>query len=230
MAKTERMGIWIFATLFLFSGSCLSSAPSQDVAELIRTIDEQQQKIQTVAASFSQRKETSLSRKPLLSSGLVKFKRPDRIHWNYLKPEPMEVALDRESIWVYTPGHSQAEQYSWARGKRLAQYLDPMTAVFQKTFGQLEEAYAIAYEGLETDHTHHFRLLPKEEKVQKFLSRIELWIDKASGAILRLKMVESNGDQLNIDFKDLQINPSLTDDDLRVRIPPSVRVLRQVFP
>jgi outer membrane lipoprotein-sorting protein len=105
-----------------------------------------------------------------------------------------------------------------------------MTAVFQKTFGQLEEAYAIAYEGLETDHTHHFRLLPKEEKVQKFLSRIELWIDKASGAILRLKMVESNGDQLNIDFKDLQINPSLTDDDLRVRIPPSVRVLRQVFP
>jgi outer membrane lipoprotein-sorting protein len=230
MPKTKRKGIWILAPLLLFPGSCLSSAPSQDVPELIRTIDEQQQKIQSVAASFSQKKETSLARKPLLSSGLVKFKRPDRIHWNYLKPEPMEVALDGESIWVYTPGHSQAEQYSRARSLRFAQYLDPMTAVFQKTFAQLAEVYAIAYEGLETDHTHHFRLLPKEEKVQKFLSRLDLWIDKASGAILRLKIAETSGDRLSLEFKDLQINPSLTDDDLRVRIPPSVRVRQQGLP
>jgi outer membrane lipoprotein-sorting protein len=200
------------------------------VAELIRTIDEQQQKIQTVAASFSQRKETSLVRKPLLSSGLVKFKRPDRVHWKYLKPEPMEVALDGESIWVYTPGQFQAEQYSRAQSKRFAQCLESMTAVFQKTFAQSAKVYAISFEGFETDHTHHFRLLPKEEKVQKFLSRIDLWIDKASGAILRLNIVETNGDRLRLEFKDLQINPSLTDDDLRVRIPPSVRVLQQGLP
>ena len=221
-------GISIVLNLYICGG--FSSVLCQDAAELIRIIDEQQRKIQTVVARFSQKKETSFSREPLLSSGLVKFKRPDRIHWTYLKPEPMEVALDGKTIWVYTPGRSQAEKYSLARGKRMAQYLEPMTAAFQKTFSQLDAAYTMTYEGLEAESTYHFRLQPKEEKVRRFLSRIDLWIDKSSGAILRFEMLESNGDQLSLEFENLQINPLLTDDDLKVKIPPSVRVLEQSRP
>jgi outer membrane lipoprotein-sorting protein len=227
-SKWATFGISIVLSLYFCGG--FSSLLCQDAAELIRTIDEQQRKIQTVTARFSQKKETSFSRQPLLSSGLVKFKRPDRIHWTYLKPEPMEVALDGKTIWVYTPGRSQAEKYSLARGKRMAQYLEPMTAAFQKTFSQLDAAYTTAYEGLEAESTYHFRLQPKEEKVRRFLSRIDLWIDKSSGAILRFEMLESNGDQLSLEFENLQINPLLTDDDLKVKIPPSVRVLEQSWP
>jgi outer membrane lipoprotein-sorting protein len=224
------MAFGIFIVLGLFLGVGLFPAFCQDAAELIRTIDEQQRKIQTVAARFSQKKETSLFREPLLSSGLVKFKRPEQVHWTYVKPEPMEVALDGKTLWVYTPGRSQAEQYSLGRGKRIAQYLDPLTAIFQKTFGELTEAYAIVYEGLAADQSCHFRLQPKEEKIQRFLSRVDLWIDKSSGAILRFKMLESNGDQLSLEFENLQINPLLTDDDLKIKIPPSVRVLKQSWP
>jgi outer membrane lipoprotein-sorting protein len=73
-------------------------------------------------------------------------------------------------------------------------------------------------------------LHPRDEQVQKFLSRVDLWIDKASGAIIRFKMVEANGDRLSLEFKNLQINPPLADDDLKIRIPPSVRVLEQSTP
>ena len=52
----------------------LFPAFGQDLQELIRTIDEQQQKIQTVIADFSQVKETSFTQEPLISSGLVKFR------------------------------------------------------------------------------------------------------------------------------------------------------------
>jgi outer membrane lipoprotein-sorting protein len=224
------MALGIFIVLGLFIGVGLFPALGQDAAELIRTIDEQQRKIQTVAAHFSQKKETSLLREPLLSSGWVKFKRPDQIHWTYVKPEPMEVALDGKTLWFYTPGRSRAEQYSLARGKRIAQYLDPLTAIFQKPFAELAEGYTIVFEGLAADQTCHFRLQPKGETVQKFLSRVDLWIDKSSGAILRFKMLESNGDQLSLQFENLQINPLLTDDDLKVKIPPSARVLEQSLP
>jgi outer membrane lipoprotein-sorting protein len=224
------MIIWILVVLGWMIWNGFSPAYGQDAEELIRTIDDQQQKIQTVAASFSQTKETSFSREPLLSSGLVKFKRPDQIHWTYVKPEPMEVALDGESIWFYTPGRSQAEQYSLGRGKRMAQYFEPLMALFQKTFAQLAAGYAIAYEGLAADGTYHFRLQPREEKAKRFFTRVDLWIDKSSGAILRFKMLESNGDRLSLEFKNLQINPLLTDDDLQVKIPPSVKVLKQSWP
>ncbi len=43
-------------------------------------------------------------------------------------------------------------------------------------------------------------------------------------------MFESNGDELSLEFESLQINPPLTDDDLKVKIPPSVRVLEKSLP
>jgi len=226
-----RTVIGILTTLGgLFLGQAFSLASDQEVSALIKVIDGQQQKIQSLAARFFQKNETSLAREPLLSSGSVKFKRPHRIHWTYGEPERMEVALDEKYIWFYNPGRFQAEQYSLARGKGMAQYLEPLASVFQKTFAHLAKEYAISYERLETDNTYHFRLRPKSKKIPQVISRLDLWIDKTSGAILRCKILAPNGDQLSLEFKNLQINPPLTDDDLKIKIPPSVRVLEPILP
>jgi outer membrane lipoprotein-sorting protein len=203
---------------------------AQNVQELIRAIDEQQKKIQTLAAGFSQKKETSLAKDPLVSSGTVKFKRPDRVHFFYSKPEQMEMALEGQTIWIYYPIRSQAEKYSFARNKRITQYLEPVTGIFQKTFSQLTETYNLVYQGAESDRLYRFRLQPKEERVQKFLSRVDVWIDKGSGAILRFEMIEASQDRLELEFKDLQINPPLKDEDLTIRIPSTVKVLEQISP
>jgi len=230
------MGLFTVKRIAVITGIALlltglfSPAFGQDVEELIRIIDEQQRKIETLTALFVQTKETSLVKKPLLSSGLVKFKRPDLIHWNYAEPAPMEVAIYGKGIWIYYPGSLQAEKYYLGRNKRMTQSLEPLLAIFQKTFRQLSDGYAIIYEGLETERIHHFHLHPRDEQVQKFLSRVDLWIDKSSGAIIRFKMVEANGDRLSLEFKNLQINPPLADDDLKIKIPPSVRVLEQSTP
>jgi outer membrane lipoprotein-sorting protein len=207
-----------------------SSASGQDMQEIIRTIDEQQKKIQTLSASFSQRKESSLAKDPLVSWGVVKFRRPDRIHFAYSKPEQVEMALEAKTLWIYCPGRSHAEKYSFAGNRKMTQYLEPITGIFQKTFGQLTETYSLTYQGTESDRLYRFRLQPKEEKVQKFLSRVDLWIDKGSGAILRFEMIEAGKDRLFLEFKDLQINPPLKDEDLTIRIPPSVRVREQTSP
>lgn len=208
----------------------MATALSQDVLELIRAIDEQQRKIQTVTANFYQKKETFLAQEPLLSSGLVKFKRPDQIYWQYANPQAMEIALDGKNIWMYSPPSLQVEKYSLSRGRRSKQSLDPLLTVFQKPFGQLAKDYDLIYEGLGGDLGHHFRLLPKEEAVKKILAKVDLWIDKTSGAIIRFIMTETNGDRLHLEFKNLQINPSLTDEDLQIKIPPNVRVLEQGSP
>ena len=226
------MRLFVGAVLFmiLLAGLDGSLSFSQDVQGLIRGIDEQQKKVQTLVARFSQKKETSLAKDPLVSSGTVKFKRPDRVHFIYSQPEQMEMALEGKTIWIYYPIRAQAEKYSFARNKRISQYLEPVIGIFQKTFAQLAETYDIVYQGEESDGLYHFRLQPKEEKTPKFLSRVNVWIDKGSGAILRFEMIEASKDRLWMEFKDLQINPPLKDEDLTIRIPPSVRVLEQTPP
>ena len=232
MGKRRKKAAFLITAIFLSvaTGGVFTNVFGQDVAELIRAIDEQQQKIQTLMGSFSQKKESSLAKTPLFSSGFVKFKRPDKVHFIYTKPEEMEIALEGKTIWIYYPIRSQAEKYSFARDKRMTQYLEPITGIFQKTFSRVEETYSISYLGTESDRLYRFRLQPKEEKVQKFLNRVDLWIDKGSGAILRFEMIEASKDRLLIEFNDLHINPSLKDEDLAIRIPPSMRVLEQISP
>jgi len=142
----------------------------------------------------------------------------------------MEMALDGETIWIYYPGRSQAEKYLFSRNRKMSQHLEPVMGIFQKTFGRLAEGYTLSYLGLEGDRSYRFGLQPREEAVRKFLSRVDLWIDKDSGAILRFEMLEANRDRLSLQFKDLQINPPLTDEDLTIKIPASVRMQEQSIP
>lgn len=216
-----RLAIWICAAVVFFAAS--PSASGKDLDKLIQTIEEQQKKIQTLSAKFAQKKETALAKKPLLSSGVVKFKRPDRVHFLYSRPETMEMAMEGDSLLIFTPGNSQAERYSLSRG-RAARLLSPVTSVFQKTFARLGDEYLLTYEGPGEEGTLRFVLHPREENLRRLLARIELWIDKNSGAILKFRTLENKGDRLTLAFQDLQINPPLTDDDLKIKIPQTVRV------
>jgi outer membrane lipoprotein carrier protein len=218
-------GIFVLAAIALWQGSLLAPAFGQEVEKIIRTIDAQQREIETLTADFTQKKETRIVKKPLLSSGVVKFKRPDQIYWHYTKPESMEVAFSGKGVWVYYPGSFQAEKYKLGKNNRVTQSLDPLLAIFQKPFSQLSAGYTMIYEGLDAGRFHRFRLQPRDAKAQKFLSEVDLRIDKTSGAIIRFIMIEANGDRLNLEFKNLRINPPLTDDDLKIKIPPSVKVM-----
>jgi outer membrane lipoprotein carrier protein len=225
--QSEKIGIklWIVFGFYLLSGGLLVPAFGQEVEKLIRIIDAQQREIETLTADFTQKKETRIVKKPLLSSGVVKFKRPDQIYWHYTKPESMEVAFSGKGVWIYYPGSFQAEKYKLGKNSRVTQSLEPLLAIFQNPFSQLSAGYTMIYEGLDAGRLHHFRLQPRDAKVQKFLSGVDLRIDKTSGAIIRFIMIEANGDRLNLEFKNLLINPPLTDDDLKIKIPPSVKVM-----
>ncbi len=228
--KMKRLpGIGILGGICILCGGFLFCAWAQDVGDIIRRIDGQQQKIQTLRGDFSQRRETALTKEPLLSSGRVQFKRPDQVHWTYLRPEPMEMAVDGKDIWIYRPNRGQAEKFPISRSRRLSQYLEPLISIFQKPFALLASDYDVEYRGAGAG-LYQFRLHPKNAKVQKYLSGVDLSIDQGSGAILKFDMAETNGDRLILEFKNLEMNIPLSDDEMKIKIPPSVRVEERVLP
>jgi outer membrane lipoprotein carrier protein len=223
----KRIQTFILAVAIVF----LTNLPvlSQDTAELMRNIDEQQKKIQTLQADFSQKRETALAKKPLISSGTVKFKRPDRVRWAYARPERVDIASNGKEIWLYYPQRGQAERYLLSRGKRLAQYMEPLMSIFEKPFAQLASEYDVTYQG-RAGSVHQFRLRPKRGKVQEVITQVDLGIDSTSGAIVTLTVAETSGDRLTLEFKKMQINLPLSEDDLDVKMSPSTRVQDQSLP
>lgn len=201
----------------------VGQAPGQDSKEFIRKIDEKQRKIQTLTAQFTQRKETALMKEPLVSSGTVRFKRPTQIYLRYEKPQSMEIAINGKSMRIYQTGKTYLEEYALGPGKRVSRFMEPFISVFQKPLAELEERYSVTYGGMEGGRLHRILLQPKEEKIQRILLRVELWADQESGAIERFTMMETNGDRLLLEFKNLKLNAPLADPDLTIQVPPSVK-------
>ncbi|HSR13726.1 MAG TPA: outer membrane lipoprotein carrier protein LolA [Thermodesulfobacteriota bacterium] len=214
---TKFLALGAAFPFLLFAFVSISFA--QDLPEIIRDIDARQRKIQTMSAQFTQKKETRLAEAPLLSAGTVKFKRPLRIHFTYTQPEAMEMAIDSRNLWVYDPGRFRAEKYPLAN-KRVAQYVTPVTAIFEKTFAGVAEDYDVSYLGSDGPN-HVFRLHPRQ--AGKVISRADLRIDKDSGAILRFEMLDPGGDRLTLEFKNLRINVPIADEELSIQTPPAVK-------
>ena len=197
------------------------SAQGHETEELIREISEKQRGIETLTANFSQRRETSLLQESPLFAGVVKFKRPGRIYFVYSKPELIEISLDGKFLTTYDPGRSRAERYALSRSSLVGSYMESVTHIFQKTLDQLAADYSVHPLPPDRADCHRFRLHPRKEAMQEWVKEVELRIDKASGAILTFEMIEPNQDRLILEFRNLQINPPLTDQDLEIKIPPS---------
>jgi outer membrane lipoprotein-sorting protein len=216
------------AACLIFLLTPLLSSPGaskgEDVPALIREISAKQRRIETLTANFSQRKETSLVQGPLLFTGVVKFKRPDRIHFIYAKPEAMEISLDGKFLWIYDPRQFRTERFPLSRDSRVGSYMESVTRIFQKTLDQLAEEYSIQTLPPDRDESWRFQLHPREEKLQAFVKEVELRIDRSSGAILTFQMIEPNQDRLTLEFQNLRINPPLAAHDLEIKVPPSGHV------
>jgi outer membrane lipoprotein-sorting protein len=228
----ERAGSMAACLIFMLTPLlfCPGDSKSEDVQALIREISAKQRRIETLTANFSQRKETSLVQGPLLFTGVVKFKRPDRIHFLYAKPEPMEFSLDGKFLWIYDPKQFRTERFPLSRNSRVGSYMESVTRIFQKTLDQLAEEYSIQALPPDRGESCRFQLHPRKEKLQAFIKEVELRIDKDSGAILTFQMIEPNQDRLILEFQNLRINPPLTDRDLEIKVPHSGHVQERQMP
>jgi outer membrane lipoprotein-sorting protein len=208
----------------------IRSASGQDAKAWIQELAVKQGRIETLTGRFTQRKEASFMGEPLISSGQVRFKRPDRIYLAYDPPRPVVISIDGQRMQIYHVDRGQMEHYALRSAMRSAPFWEPFLQVFQKPFPALERIYHVTYRGLEGERLHHFLLLPKEEKTRRFLAQMELWIDGGSGAIERFLMIESQGDRLRLDFENLRINPPLGDEEFAIRIPPGVKIVEPSGP
>jgi len=59
---------------------------------------------ESLVGEFTQRKRLSLFRDEVRSTGRLKFRRPGKLRWEYLTPDPSVIILDGAKVTVTAPG------------------------------------------------------------------------------------------------------------------------------
>lgn len=191
-----------------------------DLDSILKEMDKRQKEIKDLQANFSQEKVLELLEEKLISQGRMKYKKPDRMSWEYSVPDPLLMIIKGQRMWLYYPDMKVAEKYDLEKsGETLGLFMG-----FGKSMDYLKKNYQIRL--LEKEKNFYpLELIPKREEELRYVSRIVLWIDTKEYWPVKTKIFEPNGDTTLIEFKNIEINTEIPDSEFEFQVPKGVEVV-----
>src|SRR5262245_56347515 len=182
------------------------SPEQQKLDAILAKFDETQSSTQTLTASFTERKEISLLKEPVVAKGRFYYTKPDDVLWQYTEPDPRYFLISKDQLLSYFPLKRRAEKVS------IGLYHDRLLKVL--AIGQpsknLLKYYDIRLEtGNDVEGTHLLILSPRKRSVKKRIQEVRLWVSTDKSLPVRMQYREPDGDTTTISFEDVRFNPQI---------------------
>ena len=204
--------------------SSLAAAPKKTppvtLESVIKKVQEQQRKTQTIQASFKQEKELALLAKPEVSSGTFVFSKPNNVLWSYTAPKRVQMLIANGTMTTYYPDLSKAERIDVRRFEdRIFKYMGASGAI-----DELARYFDFTFTDTATNPFWVLDLTPKNRTVAKRVKGIKLWIDKTNYVATKFEYIEGDGDITRYEFTNLKINQPIEQARFTLTLPPTVKV------
>jgi len=188
--------------------------------EVVKRVQEQQKKTNTLEADFKQEKTLALLAKPEVSTGRFVYQKPNSVHWSYEAPRRVEMLIANGVLTTYYPDLNKAERIEVKRYQdRIFKYmgasgaLDDLAAFFNFTFSNRADQPFYVLD-----------LTPKSKGIAKRVRHIRIRIDKKSYLTTSFEYTEADGDVTKYEFSNIKINQPVSQSRFVLNLPPSVRV------
>lgn len=159
--------------------------------------------IRSVRSEFIQEKHMEILSKPLISKGVIYYKSPNFLRWEYQSPI--------RSILLMNEG--ETKRFVKKDGKLIQDYspnlmsmqvvLDEISMWLKGHFDENPNFTA------ELNPGRRIELVPKEEAMAKFIQKIELFLSDEPGMIRKVKISESETSFTELIFENTVLNPDL---------------------
>jgi outer membrane lipoprotein-sorting protein len=177
------------------------------------------QKLDGVHAELRQVRHISLTDEDIASDGTLAFKPPHAFRLAYTTPEPQELVVDGDSLWVVLPSERQATRYPFSADEPGSEVF----LLFGGKGGTLDDAFEVAQEPW-GEYGQALRLMPRNVEPGYPIEEIRLVVGK-NGLPERLFYREVTGDTVVIVFTRFRKNPKNLDELTRLRLPEGTEVI-----
>lgn len=195
----------------------ITKAERERAIELLQRHGEQSKSVLTLVADYVQRRTTTLSKRPLVSSGRFLFvKKPAAVVFRAAKPRPSVVRLTADVYEVYRPRRKRLERFH-LDGPELSRGL---FAAVSGNAGQLLKDFDVAQLRAhkltgkpDSPAAFSIRLVPKTEVMKKRLPELTVTLTPPTrqsehGIALRaVSYRDRSGDLIEVTLHELRVNP-----------------------
>jgi len=192
--------------------SCLLLAPAEQAlarcastADCVSEIQAAYRDVATFRASVTQTKHVSLLDEPLVSTGHLAFKKPDRLLLEMDAPRPLKVIVNGTRIWI--PGLDPEAEAALAAAPTVM--LSRLQAIFTGDLAALEQSFDVRAE--EDDRGIAVTLQARDARMFNTVQTMELRFARPDLLLHEIRIRNALGDALDIVLRDIQKNPVLSD-------------------
>ncbi len=179
-------------TLILFAPIIRAQSLSEaDIKNLLARIAERRATSPDVRADFQEQKEMHLLNKPIVSSGKIWFRAPNKFRREVTGNSPSVTVSNGRDLWIYYPNFKSAEHYSLGKRSPVDAAIAAINAALN--LENVESTFRIT--GAKIDNGYALQLLPRSLSMKRTFQKFDLRLNNDLVAE-RTEMTQPNGDQI----------------------------------
>ena len=208
--------------LFVFFASGANATERMAIDDLTVSIQNQYEKTADLKAHFIQEATLKSTGRTEREEGIVYFKKPKKMLWDYVKPQSKKLVLNPKTAWLFVPEDNmvyiQDSKNLFTSGQAIR---------FLSGIGRLRDEFSIKYAQPDHDASGNYLLemTPKDSAdstggVRNLLVSVE----KNTFVIIKCTFRDAFGNKTVISFTDIKTNNSLPDSLFTFKPPAGVEI------
>ena len=160
-------------------------------------------RIETITAGFVQEKHLPLLKKPLVSTGVLYYQKPDSLRWEYYQPVASILMSHKGEINRYLKQNGKFVKDASSRVQAMQLVLDEITLWLAGRFKEGQRFIPELQPG------GKIMLRPAHQQMGELISHIVLQLSQQPGLIESVTIVESESSYTTLEFKQVKLNHAI---------------------
>lgn len=194
--------LFILTTSLLQGQSDMTPIEAKALRKQVKTLAES---TTTIVSDFTQNKHLDFLSNDIESTGILYFKAPDVVKWEYKTPYAYTALFKSNTLYINNEGDKSSMDMA---SNKLFKRLNELIA--NSILGNLfdEELFAISYFKNGNKRTAHF--VPKDSEFALYIKEFQIDFG-AEGEVVQLIMLEPSEDYTKIVFSNRKVNQTIED-------------------
>ena len=158
-----------------------------------------------ISASFQETIYSSMYNTPKKGTGKLKYKKANKIRWEHFTPKKQIVLINGAKVRLYENGK---EVRNVASNQIIKKVQALMMQLFSGEFLNEKEFYVGYYEN---STTYKLNLKPKNGRMSKYISKVEMHFNKKDLALSKMVLLETDTDKVVYSFSSVTFNGQISD-------------------
>ena len=200
--------------------ACVFSEELPAVEHIVQKLQLSYEQTRDLKANFIQEATIKSIKKTQKEEGLVYFKNPKNMLWEYTKPKGKKLVIDRQTAWLYL-----ADEKVAYRQKAESIFQSRLLINFFAGTGKLNDDFIVKYaepKALNKDGNYQLILTPREKTPA--CSFVRLTVDSNKYFIQQLSFDDALGNSTTLKFSSVKFNTGLADKLFKFQPPKGVEV------